>query len=551
MRKQVTAWRILAPTLLVLVVLSQASGQEKTFFIDGKETVRSSFPDTLAFKAFLDEILISRMRQGYFFARVDSITHSAVWISGGSKSKLLIDSVYGFNQSPVPLDGDPFRYIDTELRRLGNAGYPFASFRFTKPQVLDSVNLGASIILDKGPFIRWDSLVLPTKINTHRRYLLQTLGIKMGEPFSEEVYGEVETRIRRIPFISARTPPDISFAGGKATLYLDLEEQSFNTFEGVLGILSNTESAGGLLLTGYLDLHLGNLFYSGKTLDFDWQRFGEQSQSLNLAVGYPYPADSRLLTEFGFSLLRQDTSFLNQSLSILVGSYLGSATRFQGGYTRVTGQLIAPDLENLSRNLADYTQDNYSVSIDYNQSTTPFQFEDGLKGVTTFRIGRKRVSKNPALPDTFYDSLSPRSNVYGFVVQAKAQKILTKFGALSWTVSSGGFWNESPLVSELYRLGGLSTVRGFNENEFFARQYAWSQLEWRQYFEQTSYAMIFYDQLVYKGLANNQAPFGFGLGLVLNTNGGLLNFAIGLGGTPRQPPNPSTLKIHFGYQALF
>lgn len=104
-------------------------------------------------------------------------------------------------------------------------------------------------------------------------------------------------------------------------------------------------------------------------------------------------------------------------------------------------------------------------------------------------------------------------------------------------------------------MGGLQTLRGFNENFFFASDYGLSNLELQFHFEKDSYLFTFYDQAYLYFKTNKSTledyPFGVGIGINLATPGGIISLAYALGKAREQPLNVRLSKFHFGYIAKF
>jgi hemolysin activation/secretion protein len=114
--------------------------------------------------------------------------------------------------------------------------------------------------------------------------------------------------------------------------------------------------------------------------------------------------------------------------------------------------------------------------------------------------------------------------------------------------------NENLFLNDLFRLGGLKSIRGFNENFFYARSYVYINIEQRLFFDQSSFLMIFVDG----GTLENpyfaktiDYPVSFGAGLNLETGSGIFRFIYGVGKSNLQPLEFSYSRIHFGYLARF
>ena len=103
----------------------------------------------------------------------------------------------------------------------------------------------------------------------------------------------------------------------------------------------------------------------------------------------------------------------------------------------------------------------------------------------------------------------------------------------------------------MYRIGGLKSLRGFNENFFYAQYFISNRLELRQYFESRSYFMVFYDNMFYKTNSFTDIPMGLGVGFSLATSNGLFNFAYALGSSDQQAFNFTESKVHLGFVSRF
>jgi translocation and assembly module TamA len=115
----------------------------------------------------------------------------------------------------------------------------------------------------------------------------------------------------------------------------------------------------------------------------------------------------------------------------------------------------------------------------------------------------------------------------------------------------GGFvFNERLFISDLFRLGGLKSLRGFNENYFFAKSYGISNIEYRFFYEPDSYFALFYDQgyliTQYGKNSRTDLPLGIGGGLNLKTDVGVIQIYYSLGSSRDQSFNFSHSKVHFG-----
>ncbi len=111
--------------------------------------------------------------------------------------------------------------------------------------------------------------------------------------------------------------------------------------------------------------------------------------------------------------------------------------------------------------------------------------------------------------------------------------------------------NDDLYRNELYRIGGLKTLRGVNEASILCSSYLIGTLEYRFVFEENANFFLFVDQAWWEDAAQEQlvtdTPRGFGLGTSFETKAGLFSITYALG---QQFDNPVHLrggKVHFGF----
>jgi outer membrane protein assembly factor BamA len=110
-------------------------------------------------------------------------------------------------------------------------------------------------------------------------------------------------------------------------------------------------------------------------------------------------------------------------------------------------------------------------------------------------------------------------------------------------------------LNELYQIGGIKTLRGFDEESLFASGYAIGTVEYRFLLSRVSYLFGFVDGAYVERKSNldQNGKFygGAGLGISLETKTGLFSLAYAAGKRPDVPINFREAKIHFGFITLF
>lgn len=537
-----------------LGLIGQVFAQDLRIFIDEEEVYSAKRSNEWVRNAKANELLSALWGKGYIFSQVVDKTDSVIWIHKGEYHDFTVRKVFYVDSSvyfhSVKTRKNAFIALNAIKTELSNRGYPFATIQLVDIKK-DENGYSADISIDKGPKIIFDTVYLIKQVTTRKSYIEQALFIQRGQLYSEQSFQSIEKAISRLPFLSLNQPPDIAFENGLATVYLDLKEDNTNRFEGILGILPN-QSSGDVLITGFLDLKLNNLLKTGKSFAFNWNRFASQSQAVALSYSNPLLLGSRLSFDLTFNLFKQDTTFLNQNFGLQIGSYLGDLASWRVGYERANANLISATSQSTIReNLSAYQTDMYQIGLANNDYDSDFGFDKGWKIGFNAAVGQKRIIQNPNIDQDFYDTIKIKTNIFNLGWRGKYQITLIKQLALHHEVSTGFIFNDQVLNNEMYRIGGLTSLRGFNENFYFASRHALSRLELRQYFERQSYFMLIYDQLIYKNNFQSDNPYGLGVGFTLASTNSLFNFVVAIGNSKDTSLDFSNAKIHFGYTSQF
>jgi hypothetical protein len=330
-----------------------------------------------------------------------------------------------------------------------------------------------------------------------------------------------------------------------------------NVFDGVIGFLPNENESGKLLITGEVDLQLYHLGGKGRDFSVSWQRLNIQSQALEIRGKESFIFRSPVDLRAGFSLLKQDSSFVNRTFELDFGyrisdeGYINFFTRRQAG-DLISTEDFDPD-ENLPSAI-DYRWNQYGLGMDWNRLNSPVSTRRGSRVQGQFSLGNKRILQNTGLPEDLYQGIDDSSPQYQGWFSAEKHLYLKPTWGM-WIRGVGGFvQNQNLFLNELYRLGGLKSIRGFNEKFFFAKSYGYLNFEQRLFFDENSFLVLFADL----GLIENpfesekiDRPVAFGTGINLDTDGGLFSFVFALGKSNSQPLSFSYSRIHFGYLARF
>ncbi len=581
--------KCLAPAFLLLLGgHAQAQQRHMAYKLEPQEAVlghslhlKNSATDSVAGLRRLKDTILKLHRNGYLTASADSIQWEKdtmivflhigkafrwVRLQPGNASETMLRDI-GFreklyrNRRLNPLD---LAELEKKILNYSDThGYPFAAIR------LDSVGLGGqgiSATLDyrPGPRIVLDTMRIVGSAKLRRRFLENWLKLNPGQPYSQTRLDQAYRLLAQQPYLVLTQPYEVVFKNERAYLTFYADAGKASEADGIVGFQPNEQEKGRLLLTGELNLRLRNLFASGGSLAFNWQQIRRGSP--RLLASYNQPAFLKTPLELGasFQLLREDSTqrvrngFVTLSQQANVFYNLGGNSRIGVGVERRTSRLadsIRTDAENgiLPRE-ANTNWLSYNVQYSYTRLDDFFYPHRGVALNVSVAAGNKQIVADERInARTPSVQLTSPQVVYRATVRNYTP--LGRRGVLLAQISGGQILNANLFRNDLFRLGGLATLRGFNENFFFASDYAATTLEYRFFWEPTSYLFLFYDQAWLQtrilGETGRDAPSGVGAGISFSTKAGVFNIAYALGNSRDRALGLNFSKIHFGLVARF
>ena len=437
-----------------------------------------------------------------------------------------------------------------------NNGYPFANIKLDNI-IIKNGEISAQLNLSKESEEKIDSVLIkgPAKISTI--YIYNYLKIKPGNLYNESQLKQVNTRLAEIPFIKSYKPANILFNNdfNKLILYLDTKQAS--AFNGIIGILPNNKT-GEINVTGDVSLKLQNGLGRGELIDLNWRRLQTQTQDLKLRLVYPFLLRSPFGLDYNFKLYKRDTSFLDINQTFGLQYIFIGANYFKIFYNnKVSNILSSKGLEQLTTlpANADIQNNMYGIGIKYEELDYRLNPQKGFYINGNISVGTKTIKKNIALNPIVYDKLKLNSTQYNAELEACLYLSLIDRSTLKLGIQSGFIYGESIFQNELFRIGGLKALRGFDEESIFASSFAIFTIEYRYLLEQNSYLYLFSDGAYYEKNNNksyiNDTPISFGAGISFETKAGIFSINYALGKQFDNQFQVKSGKIHFGIVNYF
>lgn len=463
-----------------------------------------------------------------------------------------------FHQSPVKYS-DIVTLFEKIIRYYENNGYPFASVKLDSIQI-DSNYLSASLNINKHQKITIDSIVVQGNLKINKKFLYKYIDVRPSSLYNEKKLQQIESKLKKLPFVSIRQSPLVRITDQYTKVYIFADNKNVSQFDGILGL--QPDATGKTIITGNIKIKLLNaLFKNAELLDIDWQRVQALTQNFKLAFSMPYLAGTSFGTQYQLTLFKKDTTFIDVQNNIGISYYFSGINYTSFFYKQRNSNLISTyGLSGITTlpDYADIITRYYGTGISFNNLNNINNPSNGWNLQINISVGNKDIKKNPKINDAAYKNLLLHSLQYQSEGQIEKYfpKIFSKYSAIKLSTKFGYIDGNSTLFkNELFRIGGLKSIRGFNEQSIYADKYIIPSLEYRFLYSENGYIMLFADASYYtSNYANSKSEnsiYSIGAGIQFDTKAGLFNLIYAVGNNFGNTPDFRAGKIHAGLIALF
>ena len=539
-----------------------------------KKPYKKSFTSILERDKEIQRVLLTLYDNAYLTASIDSIEldGEVVYIKTGTQYKWAKLSKGNVDEGVLSEIGfrekffreTPFSYKETGkiqekiLIYCENNGYPFASVKLDSI-LISGETISASLNLQKNIFIKIDSVINRGTAKISSIYLQSYLGIRNGNLYNEALVKKIGTRINELPFVKEKIPFRVLFPGEKAKVELFLEKKRASQFDGIVGLLPDNKT-GKILFTGDVRLKLNNSFNQGELFELNWRRLQVSTQDLKTRLIFPFLFKTSFGIDANFKLYKKDSTYLEVNPNIGIQYHLTGGNYFKAFVNQKKMTLLyTKGLENLTvlPPYADITSSIYGISIKSEKLDYRLNPRKGYSIIGTLGAGNKTIKKNERLNENIYSGLKLNTVQYSAELEADVFIPLKNRSTVKLGTKSAYLQNSTLFLNELFRIGGLKSLRGFDEESILASSYYIFTMEYRYLLEENSYLYFFTDGAYYENQSISftgdryDSPFGFGTGISFETKAGIFSINYALGKQFNNPIDLRSGKVHFGIVNYF
>lgn len=342
--------------------------------------------------------------------------------------------------------------------------------------------------------------------------------------------------ISQFQFIKQTKYPEILFTKDSTKVFVYVEKAKSNSFDGFIGFTNDENRK--LIFNGYLDLTLNNAMNSGEKLELYWKSNGQDQKTFRVGAEIPYVFKSPIGMKVQLNIFKQDSTFQNTQTAIDFGYYFNYNTRLYLGYQSAESS----DIKNSNTLLlSDFTNKFYTSNFEF----IAYKEDDFLfpeKSNINVKIGAGSRNSKFQSNNQFFGSLNVSHNFYF------NQKNIINVKSFNYFLQSDKY-----IINELYRFGGINSIRGFNENSLQGNLFSSLLTEYRLVLSPSIYLHSIIDYAYFQdkttNLNGNLLGLGFGFGLL--TKNGLFNFVYANGSAKDQAIQLSNSVVHVSLKATF
>ncbi|NQX85802.1 MAG: hypothetical protein HRT67_07835 [Flavobacteriaceae bacterium] len=422
-------------------------------------------------------------------------------------------------------------------RILINKGAPFSTLQLQHIQKHNATHLKAILTPSLSPTRTIDNIIIKGYEKFPKSYLKHFLKIKKGNLFTIETLKTKASQLQSIPFANAIKPPEILFTTDSTDIYLYIEQTKINSFDGFLGFGTN-EDSNNIEFDGYLNLILTNNLHYGESLKLNYKSDEIDQKTLNINLNLPYIFSSPLGTELELNIFKKDSTFTTTKQAANIFYQLTPIQKIFTGLTSIQSNNL---LEISTTEINDYSSQFYNLRYEYiknNLKSRVFPINFAVK--TTLSTGFRKTTEDKTTQNSI--------NVF-----LEKNFKLNDYNSFYIKYNSAILFSENFLNNELFRFGGINSIRGFEENSIESNAFGVLNTEYRYIISQNLYIHSIIDLSYFENQNNNlkEKLFGFGFGFGLLTQSGLLKFNYANGKTEKQNFKFSDSKIHISLTAKF
>jgi hypothetical protein len=436
-------------------------------------------------------------------------------------------------------------FLNQTLVRLEEKGFALAKLKLINFRKKKN-SLYADLQFESGKQRQLNSIVVKfadsnKKNNFPEGHLKQMNRKYRNNPFNQDIVRKIHEDFEKFRFTSQIKYPEILFTKDTTKVYVYLEKRKSNTFDGFIGFANNKDNK--VVFNGYLDLILENALKAGEQFSINWKSDGNNQKTFKASIDLPYVFKSPVGLKAQIYIFKQDSLFQNTKIALDLGYLMDYNTRIYLGYQSTESN----DIQNTNNNtISDYQNSFLTSNLEYTKlDYTNTTFPKKTKLSITLGIGKRTTNG-------LIETLGTNKQNY-ININAMHNLYLNKKNGININYQNYFLKSKTYITNELYRFGGMNSIRGFAENSLQASFMAALITEYRYIISQEIYIHSIMDYGYYEDKSTNYKEnlLGFGFGTGIKTKNGLLKLTFANAKTANQTVKFYNTIVSLSYNIEF
>ena len=499
----------------------------------------------------IDDSISSLVDKGFMFSKVERLKkrdsfNYEVTIESGSKIKFIkFSNIEGLSENFKEyiynlLDSKRRIEFERSEKFLNNIslfmsanGYPFSKINIVNFIQLDSNLISADLYVELGQKRKIDKIVIKGYENFPKKFFKNLLNINKNVDLDLENIKKKSAKIDNLLFVKNTKEPEVLFTDDSTIVYFYLKKTKKNSFDGYLGFNSN-ENTNKLDLQGNLNLSIINAFNKGEGINIKYVSENSEDKLFYSNLEIPYMLNSPISVGLSLNISKKDSTFSTNSTGVNLYSEF-KKIKFGVGYEKINSSAY---IQNENTQDFDLRKLNFFISknqVDYSN----LLYQKKLEFIYKYSYGEKTQ-----------DIVSPHTtHIFKLLNKFNFSERLLNISSLNYNKMN----SENFVTNELFRFGGISSIRGFQEGSIYANEYFITNFDLIFLLNKSTGIFSLFDFSKYKNINLNidEKIYSAGFGLKTLSNQSIITIFFASGNTWGKKLNIEDAKINIIFKTFF
>ncbi len=434
------------------------------------------------------------------------------------------------------------RDIDRTLKNYEDIGYPLAKIIIEKIVPRDSASLDIFLHITEGKRPHLIAVNVIGNSVTDSNIIIREFFLGENPYFDKNSIEASRNRIEHLGIFSEVSAPQIfAINDSSVGVSITISETHSTYIDGILGYNPPPTSSQSGFLSGFVSLGFTNIAGTARNASLDFRRETRTAQELSAHYIEPWLFGFPINASISFLQRDEDSIYTRTNFMVMPTLILSNGFSLSASFA----------YDRIVPGAAQIVYDSKSVTLGVSGKLDTRDNLAAPRSGFLLSLGGSYGSKSIA-GETSFDSLSARSlsvrtltfdGVIAMKTFSERFIFIPSVSAKMISISNGEL-DES----DLFRIGGLRTLRGYFESQFLVSRFVILHLDYRLMIGHSSFLGIFADYgylerpmtATFDG--KTLYPLGYGVSFQFDTQLGLLSASIGLA----KNETLDRAKLHFG-----